>query len=113
MQGPSSLPQITVTGFFTAASAIAGPVAGSNFYTIRDVASWSHGRHTFTFGADETLDKDIQQTLLNNYGVFGFNGTNIKDSVSARYTGCSRACQFPDGPSHFPLPRLPSDRLYQ
>ncbi len=82
VQGPSSLPQITVTGFFTAASAIAGPVAGSNFYTIRDVASWSHGRHTFTFGADETLDKDIQQTLLNNYGVFGFNGTNIKDSVS-------------------------------
>jgi hypothetical protein len=84
IQGPHSLPQITVTGFFTAASAIAGPVAGSNFYTVRDVASWSHGRHTITFGADETLDKDIQQTLLNNYGVFGFNGTNIKDSVSGK-----------------------------
>jgi len=84
IQGPHSLPQITVTGFFTAASAIAGPVAGSNFYTVRDVASWSHGRHTITLGADETLDKDIQQTLLNNYGVFGFNGTNIKDSVSGK-----------------------------
>jgi hypothetical protein len=84
IQGPHSLPQITVTGFFTAASAIAGPLAGSNFYTVRDVASWSHGRHTITFGVDETLDKDIQQTLLNNYGVFGFNGTNIKDSVSGK-----------------------------
>ncbi len=82
VQGPHSLPQITVTGFFTAASAIAGPLAESNFYNVRDVVSWSHGRHSISFGADETLDKDIQQTLLNNYGVFGFNGTNIKDSVS-------------------------------
>ncbi len=84
IQGPHSLPQITVTGFFTGASAIAGPVAGSNFYTVRDVVSLNHGRHSITFGADETLDKDIQQTLLNNYGVFGFNGTNIKDSVSGK-----------------------------
>lgn len=84
VQGPHSLPQITVTGFFTAASAIAGPVAGSNFYSARDVVSYTHGRHSISFGGDETLDKDIQQTLLNNYGVFGFNGTNIKDSVSGK-----------------------------
>ena len=84
IEGPHSLPQITVTGFFTAASAIAGPVAGSNFYTVRDVLNHNHGRHSISFGADETLDKDIQQTLLNNYGVFGFNGTNIKDSVSGK-----------------------------
>src|SRR5580692_5014071 len=82
VEGPHSLPQITVTGFFTGASAIAGPVAGSNYYDVRDVASWNHGRHTISFGGEETLDKDIQQTLLNNYGVFGFNGTNIKDAVS-------------------------------
>lgn len=82
VQGPPSLPQITVTGFFTGASAIAGPVAGSNFYSLRDVATYNHGRHSITFGAEETLDKDIQQTLLNNYGVFGFNGTNIKDTAS-------------------------------
>lgn len=79
IQGPHSLPQISVTGFFTAASAIAGPVAGSNFYTVRDILNYTHGRHSLAFGADETLDKDVQQTLLNNYGVFGFNGTNIKD----------------------------------
>jgi hypothetical protein len=84
VQGPHSLPQITVTGFFTGASAIAGPLAGSNFYNVRNVVSYTHGRHTIAFGGDETLDKDIQQTLLNNYGVFGFNGTNIKDSVSGK-----------------------------
>jgi outer membrane receptor protein involved in Fe transport len=84
IQGPHSRPQITVTGFFTGASAIAGPVAGSNFYNVRDVVSYNHGRHSISFGADETLDKDIQQTLLNNYGVFGFNGTNIKDSASGK-----------------------------
>jgi Carboxypeptidase regulatory-like domain/TonB dependent receptor len=86
VQGPHSLPQISVSGLvaFTGASAIAGPVAGSNFYSVRDVVSYTRGRHTISFGGDETLDKDIQQTLLNNYGVFGFNGTNIKDAVSAK-----------------------------
>jgi hypothetical protein len=84
VQGPHSLPQISVTGFFTAASAIAGPVAGSNFYSVRDVVNYTHGRHSISFGGDETLDKDVQQTLLNNYGVFGFNATNIKDSVSGK-----------------------------
>jgi hypothetical protein len=84
VQGPHSLPQISVTGFFTAASAIAGPVAASNFYNVRDVVNYTHGRHSISFGGDETLDKDIQQTLLNNYGVFGFNGTNVKDAVSGK-----------------------------
>ena len=86
IQGPHSLPQITVQGpvAFVAASAIAGPVAGTNFYSVRDVASYNHGRHTITFGAEETLDKDIQQTLLNNYGVFSFNTTGVKDAVSGK-----------------------------
>src|SRR5580693_6579461 len=75
VQGPGSLPQITVTGFFTGASAIAGPVAGSNFYSVRDVVGYTRGRHSISFGGEETLDKDIQQTLLNNYGVFGFSGS--------------------------------------
>jgi hypothetical protein len=84
VQGPHSLPQISVTGFFSAASAIAGPVAGSNFYSVRDVVNYTRGRHSISFGGDETLDKDIQQTLLNNYGVFGFNSTKINDAVSGK-----------------------------
>jgi hypothetical protein len=94
VQGPRSLPQISVTGFFTAASAIAGPVASSNFYSVRDVVSYTRGRHSISFGGDETLDKDIQQTLLNNYGVFGFNGTNIKDAVSGKTVAVPALANF-------------------
>jgi hypothetical protein len=82
IQGPHSLPQIAVTSYFTGASAIAGPVAGTNFYSVRDVATKTIGRHTIAFGGEESLGKDIQQTLLNNYGVFTFNSNSVTDSVS-------------------------------
>ncbi|HWY71174.1 MAG TPA: carboxypeptidase regulatory-like domain-containing protein [Terriglobales bacterium] len=75
IQGTPSLPQIGVTSFFNLTQAIAGPVAGTNYYSLRDVFSVTHGRHAFRFGGELSLDKDIQATLLNNYGVFGFNGT--------------------------------------
>jgi len=74
-EGVPSLPQINVTNYFTLANAIAGPSAGSNFYSLRDVLAWTHGHHALSFGAELSLDKDIQQTLLNNYGVFTFNST--------------------------------------
>jgi len=73
--GPVSLPDINVTGFFHLADAIDGPVTGTNFYSLRDVVSWTRGRHSVSFGAEESLDKDIQESLLNNYGVFSFNGS--------------------------------------
>jgi hypothetical protein len=84
IEGPRSLPQISVQGpiAFAASSAIAGPEAGTNFYSMRDVAHYSRGRHTLSFGAEETLEKDVQQTLLNNYGVFGFNNTKVTDSLT-------------------------------
>lgn len=84
IEGPHSLPQISVQGplAFTAASAIAGPAAGTNFYSVRDVARYSHGRHTISFGGEEILEKDVQQTLLNNYGVFTFSNTNVTDAVT-------------------------------
>jgi len=80
IQGTPSLPQITVSNYFTLTNAIGGPVAGTNFYSLRDVFSWTKGRHTVKFGAEASLDKDIQQTLLNNYGVFTFNGGVTKAS---------------------------------
>jgi Carboxypeptidase regulatory-like domain len=78
--GPVSLPDITVTGFFRLADAIDGPETGTNFYSLRDVASWNHGRHSVSFGAEESLDKDIQLALLNNYGVFTFSGASTTPS---------------------------------
>lgn len=74
-QGVGSLPQITVSGYFTLSNAIGGPTAGTNLYSIRDVFSWIKGNHSLKFGGELSLNKDIQETLLNNYGVFTFNNT--------------------------------------
>ncbi len=82
IQGKPSLPQITVTGFFTLTNSIGGPTAGTNFYSIRDVFSWSIGRHSLKFGGEISLNKDIQDTLLNNYGVFTFNNGTTRNALS-------------------------------
>ena len=82
IQGTPSLPQITVSGFFTLTNSIGGPTAGTNFYSIRDVFSWAKGRHALKFGGEVSLDKDIQQTLLNNYGVFTFNNSVTKNALA-------------------------------
>jgi hypothetical protein len=87
IEGTPSLPQIAVTNYFTLGQAISGPVAGTNFYSIRDVLSWTKGKHTFKFGGELSLDKDIQQTLLNNYGVFAFNGKKSKDNLGDYFLG--------------------------
>jgi hypothetical protein len=73
IQGTPNLPQITVNGYFTLGQQIGGPTAGTNFYAIRDVFSWVTGRHSLKFGGEFSLNKDVQDTLLNNYGVFTFN----------------------------------------
>jgi hypothetical protein len=80
IQGPKSLPQIAVTGYFTLSESIAGPVAGTNFYSVRDQVSLTRGRHTLKLGGEISLDKDIQATLLNDYGVFSFSSGSSSKS---------------------------------
>jgi TonB dependent receptor len=82
IQGAPSLPNITVTGFFTLSNAIGGPTAGTNFYSVRDVFSWNKGDHSIKIGGEVSLNKDIQQTLLNNYGVFTFNNGATKNALA-------------------------------
>jgi hypothetical protein len=83
IQGTPSLPQLAVSGDFTLTQGIAGPLAGTNYYSLRDIASSTHGRHTIAFGAELSLDKDIQQTLLDNYGVFTFSGSGKQSTGNA------------------------------
>jgi hypothetical protein len=79
VQVTPSLPSLGVTGYFTAGQGISGPRADSNYYEARDTVLWTHGRHSIRFGGDMALDEDIQESLLDNFGVFSFSS-----STSAR-----------------------------
>ncbi|WP_213806134.1 TonB-dependent receptor [Granulicella sp. dw_53] len=86
-QAGCSMPQFSVSGWFTAGNAITGPVTGNNLYLIRDVVSSTHGKHTVFFGGEANLEKDAQQTFLNNYGTFSFSqANNTKGRTSAAIT---------------------------
>ena len=78
-QGQLSLPQITVSNYFTLSNAIMGPSAGTNYYSFRDLFILTKGAHTLSIGGEASLNKDVQLTDLNNYGVWGF-----QSSTSAR-----------------------------
>jgi outer membrane receptor protein involved in Fe transport len=84
VQGPPQLPQISVAGFFSLNNQISGPVAGTNVYGLRDVYTTTHGDHTLFFGGEGYLEKDVQQTLLNDYGVFAYTNTTVPNTASAQ-----------------------------
>src|SRR4029079_13972142 len=69
IQGAPSLPQITVSGFFTLTNAVGGPKAGGDFYSVRDVYSWTTGEHAIKMGGELSYNKTVQDTLLHYYGV--------------------------------------------
>lgn len=83
IQGAPMLPQLTVTGYFTLAQAISGPKTGTNFYSLRDVYSVTKGKHTLSGGAEVSLNKDVQYTYLNNYGVFSFSSSTTARTGNA------------------------------
>jgi outer membrane receptor protein involved in Fe transport len=82
IQGAPSLPQITVSGYFTLTNAIGGPTAGGNFYSGRDVFSWTTGRNAVKLGGELSYNKTTQDTLLNNYGVFTFNNSVTRNALA-------------------------------
>jgi outer membrane receptor protein involved in Fe transport len=86
VQGIPSLPNISVSNFFTLGQAITGPLAGDNIYGLRDVFSTTRGRHTINAGAEVYLEKDFLETLLNNYGAFSFTSSAVPTTASGQAT---------------------------
>ena len=52
IQGDPTLPRLTVTGFFTGQTSIAGPDAGSDYFAVKDSLSITRGNHSFKFGGE-------------------------------------------------------------
>jgi outer membrane receptor protein involved in Fe transport len=86
VQGTPSLPNISISNFFTLANAISGPLAGDNIYGLRDIFSTSRGRHTINVGGEIYLEKDRLETLLNNYGTFAFTSATVPSTASGQAT---------------------------
>ncbi len=72
IQGPSTLPNLAVSGYFTAGVSLAGPVTASDFYSLRDMVSMTKGKHSLFYGGELALDKGMFVGNLYNYGQFSF-----------------------------------------
>ncbi|HXG54307.1 MAG TPA: carboxypeptidase regulatory-like domain-containing protein [Vicinamibacterales bacterium] len=82
IQGDPTLPRLIVSGFFTGQTSIAGPDAGSDYFGVKDAVSLSRGRHAMKFGAEVSYEKIVHDTLLDNYGVFTFDGTKTGNAYA-------------------------------
>jgi hypothetical protein len=82
IQGPPTLPRLTVSGYFTGQAQIAGPDAGSNYFAVKDSLSVSRGSHWLKFGGELSYEKIVHDTLLDNYGVFSFNGSKTGNAYA-------------------------------
>jgi hypothetical protein len=76
-QGPQTLPDISVSGYFSAGGALAGPVSDSNFYSVRNLLTLTKGKHTLDIGGEMSLEKDALAGNLDNFGVFTFSPTGF------------------------------------
>ena len=82
IQGDPTLPRMTVSGYFTGQVAIAGPDAGSDYFAVKDSLSMSRGNHSLKFGGEVSYEKIVHDTLLDNYGVFSFNGSKTGNAYA-------------------------------
>ena len=82
IQGDPTLPRLTVSGYFTGQTSIAGPDAGSDYFSVKDSLTMSRGDHSFKFGGEVSYEKIVHDTLLDNYGVFTFNGSKTGNAYA-------------------------------
>jgi hypothetical protein len=71
-QGPKTLPQLVVSGYFNVGGALAGPVSTTDLYALRDMVSMTRGKHSLALGGEVSLEKDMIVGNLYNFGVFNF-----------------------------------------
>jgi hypothetical protein len=90
MQGPTALPRISVRGYFNLYTAIADPLADSDYYQLKDVFALNKGRHSLKFGFEEALEKTYQMTELDNYGRFDFRDGNTGNGFGDFLVGLPR-----------------------
>ena len=102
IQGPSALPALSVSGYFSAGGALAGPVTTADFYSLRDMVSMIKGKHSLFFGGEIGLDKGMFAANLDNFGVFNFSSsapTTTGNALSDFVTGQVSSMQQ-DTPYH-------------
>jgi hypothetical protein len=82
IQGDPTRPRLTVSGYFTGQTSIAGPDAGSDYLAVKDSLTLSRGNHSFKFGGEVSYEKIVHDTLLDNYGLFSFNGSKTGNAYA-------------------------------
>ncbi|MGE0454508.1 MAG: TonB-dependent receptor [Vicinamibacteria bacterium] len=82
LQGVPTLPRLTVSGYFTGQVSIAGPDAGSDYFGVKDTLSVARGNHSFKLGGEVSYEAIVHDTLLDNYGVFAFNGSKTGNAYA-------------------------------
>jgi hypothetical protein len=90
IQGPSTLPDLNVSGYFHAQDSLAGPVTTSDFYSLRDMITMTKGKHSLFFGGELALDKGMFVGNLYNYGNFSYSSsapTTTGNALADFYTG--------------------------
>src|ERR1700735_1342050 len=89
-QGPKTLPNLAVSGYFNVGGALAGPVSDTDLYSLRDMVSMIKGKHSLNFGGELSLEKDMIVGNLDNFGIFNFASsapTSTGNALSDFVTG--------------------------
>jgi hypothetical protein len=81
IQGTPALPNLTVTGYWHMVDQNGGPAATDD-YAFRDMATWTHGKHTMQYGGEFYIDKASKAALLNNYGQITMSGVVTKNALA-------------------------------
>jgi hypothetical protein len=72
LQGPVSLPNISLSGGFAPDVTNAGPFTGSDNYELRDMVSLTKGKHSLFIGGEWALAKTMFDANLLNFGSISF-----------------------------------------